>query len=142
MEAVVSMYEDCFDLCTFQSQLIEEPRKSQAENFSWWQKLAVRQSGSRSTPLRYALISHFSMPVKRTKELRALTGWLVTFSFTILHLHAWHIEVKISSMMGGACNLTCQPNFRDHFILLIYLFFLYLLIISLPDKINLGNIES
>lgn len=76
------MYEDCFDLCTLQSQLIEEPSKSQAENFSWWKKLTVRQSGSLSTPSHCVVISHFSMPVKRTKELRALTGWLV---FSLLH---------------------------------------------------------
>ena len=80
MEAVVSMYEDCFDLCTLQSQLIEEPSKSQAENFSWWKKLTVRQSGSLSTPSHCVVISHFSMPVKRTKELRALTGWRYYFS--------------------------------------------------------------
>lgn len=80
MEAVVSMYEDCFDLCTLQSQLIEEPSKSQAENFSWWKKLTVRQSGSLSTPSQCVVISHFSMPVKRTKELRALTGWRYYFS--------------------------------------------------------------
>uniref|UniRef100_A0A5B7A7Q2 Uncharacterized protein n=1 Tax=Davidia involucrata TaxID=16924 RepID=A0A5B7A7Q2_DAVIN len=80
MEAVVSMYEDRFDLCTLQSQLIEEPSKCQAGKFSWWKKLTLGKSGSVLSPLRYFVISNISVPVKRTKELRALTGWRYYFS--------------------------------------------------------------
>uniref|UniRef100_A0A5B7A9R6 Uncharacterized protein n=1 Tax=Davidia involucrata TaxID=16924 RepID=A0A5B7A9R6_DAVIN len=80
MEAVVSMYEDRFDLCMLQSQFIEEPSKSQTEKFSWWKKLTLRKSGSVLSPSRYVVISYISVPVKRTKELRALIGWRYYFS--------------------------------------------------------------
>ena len=77
MEAVVSMYEDRFDLRTLQSQVTEGASKMEAENFSWWKKLALGKSKSVSSPFRYVVINHVSVTVKRTKELRALTGWYV-----------------------------------------------------------------
>ncbi|KAA8543471.1 hypothetical protein F0562_021034 [Nyssa sinensis] len=80
MEAVVSMYEDRFDLCTLQSQFIEESGQRQNEKFSWWKKLTLRKSGSVLSPLRYVVIGYISVPVRRTKELRALTGWRYYFS--------------------------------------------------------------
>ncbi|KAI3461040.1 hypothetical protein Pfo_017703 [Paulownia fortunei] len=80
MAAVVSMYEDQFDLCTLQSQLIEESSSSEAENFGWWKKFSVWRSGPISSSLRFVMINHISVPVKRTKELRALTGWRYYFS--------------------------------------------------------------
>ncbi|KDP26400.1 hypothetical protein JCGZ_17558 [Jatropha curcas] len=80
MEAVVSMYEDRFDLCTLQSKIIEEPNLSQAENRSWWKKLTRKKSETIPASLYYVMINQFSMPVKRTKELRALTGWRYYFS--------------------------------------------------------------
>lgn len=78
MEAVVSMYEDRFDLRTLQRQLIEEPSKRGTEKFSWWKKLGLRKSGTMLSPLRFFVISYITVPVKRTKELRALTGWYVS----------------------------------------------------------------
>ncbi|XP_059626155.1 uncharacterized protein LOC132269123 isoform X2 [Cornus florida] len=83
MEAVVSMYEDRFDLCILQSQLIEEPSKSQTEKISWWKKLTRSNSKSTLLPLCYASINYVSIPVKRTRELRALTGWRYYFSLII-----------------------------------------------------------
>ncbi|GAV70682.1 DUF3685 domain-containing protein [Cephalotus follicularis] len=80
LEAVISMYEDRFDLCILQSQLIVEPSKDQVENCNWWEKLTMRKSTTLSSPFRNVVISYFSMPVKRTKELRALTGWRYYFS--------------------------------------------------------------
>ncbi|XP_057985084.1 uncharacterized protein LOC110671825 isoform X4 [Hevea brasiliensis] len=74
VEAVVSMYEDRFDLCTLQSIVIEGPSKNQTENPSWWKNLTGRKHGTIPCSLSYVVISQFSMPVKRTKELRALTG--------------------------------------------------------------------
>lgn len=76
MAAVVSMYEDQFDLCTLRSKLIEECRGSEAENFGWWKKLSFRRSGP-ILSLRFVEINHITVPVKRTKELRALIGWYV-----------------------------------------------------------------
>ncbi|KAI6674470.1 hypothetical protein NL676_002376 [Syzygium grande] len=80
IEAVVSMYEDCFDLRILQSQPVEEPSKSISENLGWWDKYFGKNSGTRISPLHHVVIGHFSMPVKRTKELRALTGWRYYFS--------------------------------------------------------------
>ncbi|KAK8688598.1 hypothetical protein V6N13_087355 [Hibiscus sabdariffa] len=77
LEAIVSMYEDRFDLYTLKSQLIEENSSDYAETYSWWKKLMLRKYESVPTSLQYVVISHFSMAVKRTKELRALTGWYV-----------------------------------------------------------------
>lgn len=75
MEAVISMYEDRFDLCTLKSEVIEEPSQNEAESSSWWKKLNWLKSETIRSSMSYTVISQFSMPVKRTKELRALTGW-------------------------------------------------------------------
>ncbi|KAL6968046.1 hypothetical protein U1Q18_033850 [Sarracenia purpurea var. burkii] len=80
MGAVVSMYEDRFDLFTLQSQLIEGPNKTDSKKFSWWKKLTLGKSGSVSSPFHYVLISYVSITVKRAKELRALAGWRYYFS--------------------------------------------------------------
>ncbi|KAG8477833.1 hypothetical protein CXB51_027433 [Gossypium anomalum] len=74
LDAIVSMYEDRFDLYTLKSQLIEEKSSDYAETSSWWKKLMLRENESVLTSLQYVVISHFSMSVKRTKELRALIG--------------------------------------------------------------------
>ncbi|KAG2301391.1 hypothetical protein Bca4012_059631 [Brassica carinata] len=85
MEAVVSMYEDRFDLYILQTQVINNPDGGEdTESRSWWRKLtpgkAKAASSSSSSPLRYSIISDFSLPVKRTKELKALSGWRYYFS--------------------------------------------------------------
>ncbi|KAJ4728506.1 Phosphoglycolate phosphatase [Melia azedarach] len=81
VEAVVSMYEDRFDLCTFESQPVEEASKDhQTENYSWWKKLTQRKSEPVVSALHYIEIMNISISVKRTKELRALTGWRYYFS--------------------------------------------------------------
>ncbi|KAI8523206.1 hypothetical protein RHMOL_Rhmol13G0055400 [Rhododendron molle] len=80
MEAVVSMYEDRFDLRTLQSQLIEGPSKTNTDNFSWWKRLTRMKSDSVASPLHYVVINDISIMVKRTKELRALTGWRYYYS--------------------------------------------------------------
>ncbi|XP_027350110.1 uncharacterized protein LOC113861476 [Abrus precatorius] len=80
MDTVVSMYEDRFDLCTLESQPIDITDNSQTENQNWWKRLTHQNSKSMSSELHCIEISHFSMPVKRTRELRALTGWRYYFS--------------------------------------------------------------
>ncbi|KAJ8749487.1 hypothetical protein K2173_025682 [Erythroxylum novogranatense] len=80
IEAVVSIYEDRFDLSTFQLKVIKEPSQNQAENFSWWRKFALRKPVTTSSSLYYIVISQCSLPVKRTMELRALNGWRYYFS--------------------------------------------------------------
>ncbi|XP_039025061.1 uncharacterized protein LOC120158240 [Hibiscus syriacus] len=80
MEAIVSMYEDRFNLYMLKSQLIEENSSDYAETYSWWKKLILRKYGSVPTSSQYVVISYFSMSIKRTKELRALTRWRYYFS--------------------------------------------------------------
>ncbi|KAM1031776.1 hypothetical protein ACFX2C_035516 [Malus domestica] len=92
LEAVASMYEDRFDLWTFQSQLIEESNNSWTENYKWWKWLSRKKSDTASSTLHQVVISQFSMPVKRTKELRALTGWRYYFS---LFLELYDISMPL-----------------------------------------------
>ncbi|CAN6876645.1 unnamed protein product [Brassica oleracea] len=83
MEAVVSMYEDRFDLYILQTQVINNPDGvDDTKSGSWWRKLTPgkAKAASSSSPLRYSIISDFSLPVKRTKELKALSGWRYYFS--------------------------------------------------------------
>ncbi|KAE8676267.1 hypothetical protein F3Y22_tig00111621pilonHSYRG00410 [Hibiscus syriacus] len=80
LEAIVSMYEDRFDLYTLKNQLIEENGSDCAETYSWWKKIMPRKYESAPASLQYVVISHFSLSVKRTKELKALTGWRYYFS--------------------------------------------------------------
>ncbi|KAF8105621.1 hypothetical protein N665_0157s0189 [Sinapis alba] len=77
MEAVVSMYEDRFDLYILQTQVINNPDGGDdTKSRSWWRKLTPgKAKAASSPPLRYSIISDFSLPVKRTKELKALSGW-------------------------------------------------------------------
>ncbi|CAA7058873.1 unnamed protein product [Microthlaspi erraticum] len=83
MEAVVSMYEDRFDLYVLQTQVINNgDGGGDTESRSWWRKFTPgkTKAASSSSPLRYSMISDFSLPVKRTKELKALSGWRYYFS--------------------------------------------------------------
>ncbi|XP_047958894.1 uncharacterized protein LOC125204319 isoform X2 [Salvia hispanica] len=79
MAAVASMYEDRFDLCILKSQLIES-RGNETEKFGWLKKISFVRSGPISSSLSYATINSISLPVKRTKELRALVGLRYYFS--------------------------------------------------------------
>lgn len=79
MESVVSMYEDRFDLRTFQRH-VPADSKSTVENFKWWNKLGIKKSGPLSLGPSFVVITPVSVSVKRTKELRALNGWPYYFS--------------------------------------------------------------
>ncbi|GAB4830162.1 hypothetical protein Ancab_019804 [Ancistrocladus abbreviatus] len=83
VEAVVSMYEDRFDLCTLQSQLVKEPIKDCTKTTSWWRKFSLGRSATVHLQHHYAVVTPFVLPVKRTKELRALTGWKYYFSLLL-----------------------------------------------------------
>ncbi|KAF5746333.1 hypothetical protein HS088_TW06G00504 [Tripterygium wilfordii] len=98
LKSVISMFEDRFDLCTLQLQLIEEPSLSHPENYSWWKKFTLGNSKTISSPFHYAAISHFSMPVKRTKELRVLTGWKYYLS---LYLELADISLPLIKVVIG-----------------------------------------
>ncbi|KAL9669994.1 hypothetical protein QQ045_007544 [Rhodiola kirilowii] len=80
MDAVVLMYEDRFELHTLQKQLINEPSREQSENYGWWKKFLPGKSDVMSSTLSAVKIINYSMTVKRTNELRALSGWRYYFS--------------------------------------------------------------
>ncbi|XP_010482149.1 PREDICTED: uncharacterized protein LOC104760863 isoform X1 [Camelina sativa] len=82
MEAVVSMYEDRFDLYVLKTLVINNRDGSDdTESRSWWRKFTLGNTkAASSSPLRYSIITDFSLPVKRTKELKALSGWRYYFS--------------------------------------------------------------
>ncbi|XP_043706825.1 uncharacterized protein LOC122656400 isoform X1 [Telopea speciosissima] len=80
MESIVLMYEDRFELCTLQVQFLKEHKKSGTEKLYWWKKLGLGKSKPTLSPLCYVVISQLSISLKRTKELRALTGWRYYFS--------------------------------------------------------------
>ncbi|KAJ9543485.1 hypothetical protein OSB04_023192 [Centaurea solstitialis] len=75
MEAIVSMYEDRLDLRTLQTRTVVEPSNGKDAKFGWLKRFNLRKSRPLAAPFHAAVISYVSIPVKRTKELRALTGW-------------------------------------------------------------------
>uniref|UniRef100_A0ACD5W8S3 Uncharacterized protein n=1 Tax=Avena sativa TaxID=4498 RepID=A0ACD5W8S3_AVESA len=80
-ESVVSMYEDRFELYVLGRRACDNPVDSQSEKTNWF-RLPFRKP-STSTPMDYVCISPFSLPVRRTKELRALTGWRYYYSLVL-----------------------------------------------------------
>ncbi|XP_008776216.2 uncharacterized protein LOC103696383 isoform X1 [Phoenix dactylifera] len=78
-KSVVTMYEDRFELVVFSRKQLEDSVDSRHEKIIWWKKFAFRKS-TRPSLLHHVQINPFSLPVKRTKELRALTGWRYYFS--------------------------------------------------------------
>lgn len=99
MEAVASMYEDRFDLSTFECQPIGESGKIKVENHHWWKKLGLTRSETVLSPLHVAFINQISIAVKRTKELRSLTGWYVQSSaqyifFALIYLFEFNNRLQ------------------------------------------------
>ncbi|XP_047091178.1 uncharacterized protein LOC124703018 [Lolium rigidum] len=80
-ESVVSMYEDRFELYVLRRRACDTPVDNQSERTNWF-RLAF-QKPSASNPMDYVCISPFSLPVRRTKELRALTGWRYYYSLVL-----------------------------------------------------------
>jgi len=77
-ESVASMYEDRFELCTLQRKLLEETGIGNAKKINWWKNITFKE-----TPLstsHYIIITQSPVSVKRTRELRALTGWRYYYS--------------------------------------------------------------
>lgn len=83
MESVASMYEDRFELCTLERTVIKETAEHEAGEFNWLKKIGLWRAEGTSSPLSLVVISPVSIYVKRTKELRALTGWRYYFSLLL-----------------------------------------------------------
>lgn len=77
-ESVVSMYEDRFELYVLRRRSCKNTADNPPDKTNWL-TIAFRKP-STSTHLDYVCISPFSLPVRRTKELRALTGWRYYYS--------------------------------------------------------------
>ncbi|CAL1390124.1 unnamed protein product [Linum trigynum] len=93
METVASIYEDRFDLCVLQLKAIEEPTHTQeGDHTSWWKRLSLTKSSAVSSSFECIVICQFRMPAKRTKELRALTGWRYYYS---LYLELYDIGLPL-----------------------------------------------
>jgi hypothetical protein len=120
------MYEDRFDLCTLQLKFIEEPCENQIEKHPWWKKLTLRKSIMMQSSC-FSAISHFSMPVKRTKELRALTGWYV-FMLSKPPLHPpWQAHIHLPAY-------SISMPFYGRFRRCLFLFCVLYLPSSLPGR--------
>lgn len=98
MDSVASMYEDRFDLRMLESQVIQDSSKGEASKSSWWKNIGMLKSRSASSPLRFVVINCISVPVKRTKELRALTGWRYYYS---LFLELFDISMPLVKTVVG-----------------------------------------
>jgi len=71
-KSVISMYEDRFELYVLCSKKCEKTDDNQAERANWWR---IAFGKPNVLTLDYVNISPFSLPARRTKELRALIGW-------------------------------------------------------------------
>lgn len=71
-ESVVAMFDDRYELYVLSRQQREMPENH--KRAIWWKRFAFRNSEAPSVE-NFVQISPFSLPAKRTKELRALTGW-------------------------------------------------------------------
>ncbi|MCL7049341.1 hypothetical protein MKW94_012100 [Papaver nudicaule] len=98
MDSIVSMYEDRFDLSTFSVQFPEDSNSSETKNLHWWQKISLKKPARPVSILHYVVISQLSMAVKRTEELRALTGWRYYFS---LFLEFYDISMPLVKAIFG-----------------------------------------
>ncbi|MQM18731.1 hypothetical protein Taro_051727 [Colocasia esculenta] len=77
--SIVSMYEDRFDLFVLQSRYLQKPSQMEIQETNWLQMFAFKKKPMPAL-LRYVWISQMPVHVKRTRELRALTGWRYYFS--------------------------------------------------------------
>jgi hypothetical protein len=78
------MYEDRFELYVLCRKQGEKPADNQAEGTNWW-RLEFRKPSAPAL-LDYVNISPFSLPARRTKELRALTGMYARASSDLCYL--------------------------------------------------------
>ncbi|XP_074317262.1 uncharacterized protein LOC141653405 isoform X2 [Silene latifolia] len=80
---IVLMYEDRFDLRILKLEPYHESSDKNKESLRWWSTLFLRNSVKSESSMRYAVISPFSLSLKRTRELRALKGWRYYFSLVL-----------------------------------------------------------
>lgn len=80
---IVLMYEDRFDLRVLKIEPCCEPAEKLKETRSWWRRYTLKKSITVQSSLHYSVVSHFSLTLKRTRELRALKGWKYYFSLIL-----------------------------------------------------------
>ncbi|KAJ4756104.1 hypothetical protein LUZ62_090509 [Rhynchospora pubera] len=98
-ESIVSMYEDRFELYIMCQKERENTNSNLTNNINWWwvgfSKPASHSSG------KYMQLVPFSLSVKRTKELRVLTGWRYYFS-----LYLELSDISLPLVKGAFTNIS------------------------------------
>ncbi|KAH9305397.1 hypothetical protein KI387_009801, partial [Taxus chinensis] len=77
--SVVAIYEDRFNLWTFESVPIKTPLATKSYKHEWWKKMNYKKM-VKEEPLEDVTITPVLLPVKRTNELRSLSGWRYYYS--------------------------------------------------------------
>lgn len=99
-ESIVSMFEDRFELYIICQKEQENSSGNLGKNINWW-RVGFAKPASHSSG-KYIQLVPFSLSVKRTKELRALSGWyslslsLSSLVFFFLILVFYNIQVQIT----------------------------------------------
>lgn len=82
------MYEDRFDMFALQMKVLEGLNEKETDRISWWKKIMFHKPAATAPPLHYIFIRQMSLAVKRTEELRALSGWYLSSSVSCISLYA------------------------------------------------------
>ncbi|KAF3323599.1 hypothetical protein FCM35_KLT12330 [Carex littledalei] len=98
-ESIVSMFEDRFELYILCQKEQENSNGNLAKNINWW-RVGFAKPASPSSG-KYIQLVPFSLSVKRTKELRALSGWRYYFS---LFLELFDISMPL--IRGAFTNIS------------------------------------
>ncbi|KAJ3697234.1 hypothetical protein LUZ61_000939 [Rhynchospora tenuis] len=98
-ESIVSMYEDRFELYIMCQKEQENANSNLTNNINWW-RVGFSKSASHSSG-KYVQLVPFSLSVKRTKELRALTGWRYYFS-----LYLELSDISLPLIKGAFTNIS------------------------------------
>ncbi|KAJ1696921.1 hypothetical protein LUZ63_005433 [Rhynchospora breviuscula] len=98
-ESIVSMYEDRFELYIMCQKERENTNSNLTNNINWW-RVGFSKPASHSSG-KYIQLVPFSLSVKRTKELRALTGWRYYFS-----LYLELSDISLPLIKGAFTNIS------------------------------------
>eukprot|EP01018_Ginkgo_biloba_P026943 Gb_32290 [translate_table: standard] len=77
--SVVAIYEDWFNLWILKTSVAEKPIKTQRLKHGWWNKINSKKMVEEGQ-LKDIVMSRLRLPIKRTKELRTLSGWRYYYS--------------------------------------------------------------
>ncbi|GLJ11237.1 hypothetical protein SUGI_0148120 [Cryptomeria japonica] len=118
--SVVAIYEDRFNLWTFETVPLKTPPATKSSKYRWWKKMKYLKMVGEE-PLEDIIITQVLLPMKRTKELRALLGWRYYYSVflevsdvvgpllrDLLQRIGRGIAFLLVSLIGRSLGLICQ----------------------------------